>query len=238
MPRPALYQPDIPQNTGTMLRLAACLASPVESSSRRASTSPTAISAAPARHLDRVEITRHPSWRAFRGLAAAAGPPRSRDHEAASPYADFAFKRDDVSCSAANRPASPTRCMRRRTPASTCPCGRARARSTSPSRRDDPRRGAARRLGAFLVLSWTPQLEGWAGLIIMRAVVVTPWGRWRLGSGEPSRRIPRLCGRGPRAAAGAAAGRGRSSSSFAASSGGTEDVRRGSPDVHQLAAGP
>src|SRR3712207_8137329 len=30
MPRLAIYQPDIPQNTGTMLRLAACLGVPVE----------------------------------------------------------------------------------------------------------------------------------------------------------------------------------------------------------------
>src|SRR6478735_6477254 len=30
MPRLAIYQPDIPQNTGTMLRLSACLGVPVE----------------------------------------------------------------------------------------------------------------------------------------------------------------------------------------------------------------
>ena len=38
----ALFQPDIPQNTGAILRLGACLGVPSMSSGRPASTCPTA----------------------------------------------------------------------------------------------------------------------------------------------------------------------------------------------------
>jgi tRNA(Leu) C34 or U34 (ribose-2'-O)-methylase TrmL len=45
--RIALYQPDIPQNTGTILRLCACLASKRTSSGRLAFRPPTALFGAP-----------------------------------------------------------------------------------------------------------------------------------------------------------------------------------------------
>ena len=61
----ALYQPDIPQNTGTILRLCACLnvaahiiepaGFPVSDRHRRAGMD----------YLDRVTITRHDSWSRF-----------------------------------------------------------------------------------------------------------------------------------------------------------------------------
>lgn len=65
--RLALYQPDIPQNTGTLLRLAACLDVPVdivepcgfpfdERRLRRAGMD----------YLAHVRLTRHTSWEAFR----------------------------------------------------------------------------------------------------------------------------------------------------------------------------
>lgn len=66
LPRLALYQPDIPQNAGALLRLAACLSFAVdviepcgfiwdEKRMRRAGMD----------YLDRVEVARHTSWDAF-----------------------------------------------------------------------------------------------------------------------------------------------------------------------------
>src|SRR5579859_7206899 len=65
--RLALYQPDIAQNAGAMLRLAACLGLPVDliepcgfvfgdAKLRRAGMD----------YLDHVEVARHISWEAFR----------------------------------------------------------------------------------------------------------------------------------------------------------------------------
>jgi tRNA(Leu) C34 or U34 (ribose-2'-O)-methylase TrmL len=45
--RLALYQPDIPQNTGTMLRMAACLGVSVDIVEPAGFDAPTATSAAP-----------------------------------------------------------------------------------------------------------------------------------------------------------------------------------------------
>lgn len=70
--RLALYQPDIPQNTGTMLRLAACLGIPVDLiepcgfvwDDRR-------LRRAGMDYLDGVNLTRHESWAAFRARPRA-----------------------------------------------------------------------------------------------------------------------------------------------------------------------
>lgn len=64
--RIALYQPDIPQNTGTILRLAACLG--VEAHIVEPAGFPItdrAFRRAGMDYLDRVAIIRHPSWAAF-----------------------------------------------------------------------------------------------------------------------------------------------------------------------------
>ena len=64
--RIALFQPDIPQNTGTMLRMAACLgmdAHIIEPAGFP--TSDRALRRAGMDYLDRVAITRHASWQAF-----------------------------------------------------------------------------------------------------------------------------------------------------------------------------
>jgi tRNA (cytidine/uridine-2'-O-)-methyltransferase len=62
----ALFEPDIPQNTGTMLRMCACLG--IEA----ALIEPAAFSISDPRfrraaldYLDHVRLTRHASWRAF-----------------------------------------------------------------------------------------------------------------------------------------------------------------------------
>ena len=65
--RLALYQPDIAQNTGTILRLAACLGVGVDLiepcgfpfDDRR-------LKRAGMDYLDQVDLTRHSSWQAFR----------------------------------------------------------------------------------------------------------------------------------------------------------------------------
>jgi tRNA (cytidine/uridine-2'-O-)-methyltransferase len=62
----ALYEPDIPQNTGTILRLAACLgvtAHLIEPAGFP--TTDRAFRRAGMDYLDQVEIMRHVSWPAF-----------------------------------------------------------------------------------------------------------------------------------------------------------------------------
>jgi tRNA (cytidine/uridine-2'-O-)-methyltransferase len=74
MIRLALYQPDIPQNTGTILRLCACLG--VEAHLIGPAGFPTtdrAFRRAGMDYLDRVSILRHDSFAAFRVGATAAG---------------------------------------------------------------------------------------------------------------------------------------------------------------------
>lgn len=97
--RLALYQPDIPQNAGTLLRLAACLAVPVDvilptgfdftdRSLRRAGLD----------YLAYVDVTRHADFEAF--LAATRARPERRvvlaTTTAAERYTEFAFQREDV----------------------------------------------------------------------------------------------------------------------------------------------
>ena len=69
----ALYQPDIPQNTGAMLRLAACFGLPVDV------IEPTGFVFGEARmrragmdYWDRVTIRRHSDWDSFRAERRAA----------------------------------------------------------------------------------------------------------------------------------------------------------------------
>ena len=92
----ALYQPDIPPNTGTIIRMAACLETQVhiiepcgfpfgEKSFRRAGMD----------YIDQSKITRHQSWETFletienRRIILLST-------KAAMPYADFKFKADDI----------------------------------------------------------------------------------------------------------------------------------------------
>jgi tRNA (cytidine/uridine-2'-O-)-methyltransferase len=64
--RLALYQPDIPQNTGTILRLAACLAVPVDIIGPAGfDMSDKALRRAGLDYLEHVTVARHLSWDAF-----------------------------------------------------------------------------------------------------------------------------------------------------------------------------
>lgn len=94
--RIALYQPDIPQNTGTILRLAACFGVPVDIIEPAGFPWDDAkLRRAGMDYRDLAEVARHVSWTAF---CAARSPGRlvllttRADH---SPY-DFSFAPDDT----------------------------------------------------------------------------------------------------------------------------------------------
>jgi len=94
----ALFQPEIPQNAGTMLRLCACLG--VEAAIIGPAAFPTSdrhFRRAGLDYLDHVRILRHESWRAFEDWRATR---RRRlallTTRGATSYLDFAFRPDDV----------------------------------------------------------------------------------------------------------------------------------------------
>jgi tRNA (cytidine/uridine-2'-O-)-methyltransferase len=96
--RIALFEPDIPQNTGTILRLAACLG--IEAHIIEPAGFPTtdrAFRRAGMDYLDQVEIVRHPSWEAFESWRVGAGvrlilfTTRARRS-----YLEHAFRPDDI----------------------------------------------------------------------------------------------------------------------------------------------
>ena len=94
--RIALYQPDIPQNTGTILRLAACFAVPVDIIEPAGFPWDDAkLRRAGMDYRELAQVTRHVSWSAFQ-----AGRPSGRlvlltTRSDRSPY-DFAFADDDI----------------------------------------------------------------------------------------------------------------------------------------------
>jgi tRNA (cytidine/uridine-2'-O-)-methyltransferase len=94
----ALYQPDIPQNTGTMLRLCACLGVtahliepagfPISDKNfRRAGMD----------YIDLVDIRRHISWSDFEIWRKASGARLVlATTKGAVPYPEFSFRSDDI----------------------------------------------------------------------------------------------------------------------------------------------
>lgn len=97
MMRLALYQPDIPQNTGTMLRMAACLGLSVEIVEPAGfDVSDRHLRRSGLDYLDRVALTRHASWAAFETWRHAAGIRLVlATTTAALPYTGFAFRDGD-----------------------------------------------------------------------------------------------------------------------------------------------
>lgn len=93
--RLVLYEPDIPQNTGTLLRLAACLGVAVDLvepcgfvlDDRR-------LRRAGMDYLDGVDLTRHASWDTYR-TAAPAGRLVLLTTRAEAPYTAFRFEPTD-----------------------------------------------------------------------------------------------------------------------------------------------
>lgn len=95
--RLALYQPDIPQNTGALLRLAAALGVPVDIiepcgfvwDDRR-------LRRSAMDYIDRVEIVRHRSWEAFRATLASRSRLVLMTTGGAVRLPDFTFRADDI----------------------------------------------------------------------------------------------------------------------------------------------
>ena len=98
MPRLAIYQPDIPQNTGTMLRLSACLGVPVEIIEPAAfDVSDRNLRRSGMDYLNHAAITRHISWRAFEAWRQETGGRLVlATTKGAIPCVDFAYRTDDI----------------------------------------------------------------------------------------------------------------------------------------------
>lgn len=95
--RLALFQPDIPQNLGAAIRLAACLGVPLDVIEPCGfPLSDTAIRRAAMDYALIAQVNRHASWAAFRGDRARAGRLVLFTTRAATPFHDFAFAPDDV----------------------------------------------------------------------------------------------------------------------------------------------
>ena len=98
--RLALFQPDIPQNAGTLLRSCACLdvaADLVEPAGFL--TSDRHFRRAGLDYLDRLALRRHPSFAAFEAWRAGEAPPPRLvllTTGAELDYRDFAFHAGDV----------------------------------------------------------------------------------------------------------------------------------------------
>ncbi len=92
----ALYQPDIPPNAGTILRMAACLGVAVSIIEPTGFTwSDRSFRRAGLDYLDRARIVRHESFEAFRGSRAGRRLVLMTT-KASLAYWDFAFRPDDV----------------------------------------------------------------------------------------------------------------------------------------------
>ena len=93
--RLALFEPDIPQNAGALLRLGACLGVPVDIiepcgfvlGDRR-------LKRAGMDYLAAAELSRHESWERFR--AERSGRLVLLTTQAELPYTGFAFRADDT----------------------------------------------------------------------------------------------------------------------------------------------
>jgi tRNA (cytidine/uridine-2'-O-)-methyltransferase len=94
----ALYQPDIPQNTGTILRLGACLGVTVHVIGPTGfDMSDRTLKRAGMDYLDHAEIARHVDWAGFAAWRADAGARLILlTTQAAAPYTGFAFQPNDV----------------------------------------------------------------------------------------------------------------------------------------------
>jgi len=96
--RIAMFQPDIAQNTGTILRLAACLG--IEAHIVEPAGFPTsdrAFRRAGMDYLDHVTLMRHASWQAFEDWRPHEGARLVLfTTKAATPYLDYVYRATDV----------------------------------------------------------------------------------------------------------------------------------------------
>jgi tRNA (cytidine/uridine-2'-O-)-methyltransferase len=98
MPRLALFQPDIPQNAGSLIRLCACLGVTVDMIEPAGfDVSDRNFRRAGMDYLERAAVARHDSFAAFESWRAAAGGRLVLvETDGAVPYADFLFNERDV----------------------------------------------------------------------------------------------------------------------------------------------
>ena len=94
--RLALYQPDIPQNAGALIRLCACLGVGVDIIEPCGFLfSDKKLRRAGMDYLERAEIVRHPSWQAFVQAHSGARLVLITTKGTGS-YLDFSFRAEDV----------------------------------------------------------------------------------------------------------------------------------------------
>jgi len=98
MPDLALYQPDIPQNTGTLLRLAACLGIDLHLIEPAGfPLSDSALKRAGMDYLERARLTRHLSFETFEAWRRSEGRRLVLlTTKSAVPYTEFAFTHSDL----------------------------------------------------------------------------------------------------------------------------------------------
>jgi tRNA (cytidine/uridine-2'-O-)-methyltransferase len=99
--RLALFQPDIPQNTGTLLRLGACLDLPLDIIEPCGFIfNEKAMKRAGMDYLDMVSYRRHNSWQDFLNYRQEHPDEYGRivllTTHASHPYTDFEFKPNDI----------------------------------------------------------------------------------------------------------------------------------------------
>ena len=96
--RIALYQPDIPGNTGTILRLAACLGVSVDIIEPAGfDISDRNLKRAGMDYLSAVTLTRHVNWQAFDAWRRDEGRRLVlASTKAALPYVDFTYQANDI----------------------------------------------------------------------------------------------------------------------------------------------
>ena len=96
--RIALYQPDIPGNTGTILRLAACLGLGVDVIEPAGfDISDRNLKRAGMDYIAAAVLTRHVNWERFEEWRASTGRRLVlASTKAAEPYTRFDFRNDDI----------------------------------------------------------------------------------------------------------------------------------------------
>ncbi len=95
--RLALYEPDIPQNAGTILRLGACLGVPVDLIAPAGfDVTDRALRRAALDYLAHVEIERHASFAAFLSAQRARGRLLLLTTHGDEAYTAFAYRSDDT----------------------------------------------------------------------------------------------------------------------------------------------
>ena len=95
--RLALYEPDIPQNCGALIRLGACLGVAVDVIEPCGFLfSDKGLKRAGMDYVDQAEIVRHASWARFRERQNGAGRLVLLTSKAQASYIDFAFAPDDT----------------------------------------------------------------------------------------------------------------------------------------------